>query len=321
LILLRVVVDPDTERSLGHGTPLVVRQYGAVSEDRDVTVRWPGGDRALSGRTIAEDGDGSGVVGSVDVRLGARWWRRRAVLDDDVVVPRAQPRVVSVLSPKGGTGKTTVSTNLAVGLARRYPDQVALVDLDVAFGDVAAALLLDPRHGVRGAAAAGEIDGVLVTHPSGLRVLGAPDVVVPDTSSLAGPTRTALDALAEAYPVVIADTGAGLDPVTMAAVERSTDLVLVAVMDVPTLLGLRKALRWLDDLGHVDARRHLVLNRGTAGDGLSLEDVEATVGLPVSVVIPSDAAVTQSVNAGRTLAATGAGEVAAAIDRLVDLFA
>jgi pilus assembly protein CpaE len=204
-------------------------------------------------------------------------------------------RVITVLSPKGGTGKTTVSTNLAVGLGRRHPRRVVLVDLDLLFGDVAAALLLAPRRGILE-----RLDAV-VRHPSGLDVIGAPDEPLGADADVAGPVGDAIDDVARHYDFTVLDTGAGFDDVTRAAVVRSSDLVLVGSMDVPTLLGLRKVVGWLDGVAHSGARRHLVLNRAGTDVGLELGDVDATVGQPVTVAVPSDLRVVRSVNAGRPL--------------------
>lgn len=235
-------------------------------------------------------------------------------------MPIIDRRIVTVLSPKGGTGKTTVSTNLAVGMARRHPGEVVLADLDLAFGDVAAALLLAVRRGIAHLDAGADLDDVVLRHPSGLHVLGAPDEATPTETDVAALVAPVIDALAERYPLVVLDTGAGFDAVTRVAVARATDLVLVGSMDVPTLLGLRKVLGWLDGLGCTAARRHLVLNRSTAEVGLVLEDVTATTGMSVAVAIPSDAAVTRSVNEGHTLTeGDAAGPAAEALAALVEL--
>lgn len=230
--------------------------------------------------------------------------------------------MVTVLSPKGGTGKTTVSTNLAVGLARRHSGEVALADLDLAFGDVAAALLLTVRHGAPALHRGLPMDEVMLRHASGLHVLGAPDEPTPTDTDIADTVTHAIDALAAHYRVVVIDTGAGFDAATRAAVAKATDLVLVASMDVPTLLGLRKVIGWLDGLGHTDARRHLVLNRSNTAHGLLVEDVTATTGLPVAVAIPNDDAVATSVNAGHTITeGDGVGPAAEAFATLVQLLA
>lgn len=229
--------------------------------------------------------------------------------------------VVVVLSPKGGAGKTTVATNLAVGLARRDPRQVVLVDLDVAFGDVATALLLDPRRSVLDALSGAPLDDVLVAHPSGLQVLLAPEDEIPDPAATAPGVPALLDELASGFRTVVVDTGAGLDDVTLAAVAAATDLVLVGAMDVATLLDLRKVLRRLDATGSA-VPRHLVLNRADESLGLDLADAEGATGLPVAVVVPLDHVVARTTNEGRQVVGdSGGGAAAAAFDELVERFA
>ena len=228
--------------------------------------------------------------------------------------------VVVVLSPKGGAGTTTVATNLAVGLARRDPGQVALVDLDVAFGDVASALLLDPRRTILDAIAGEPLADVLVGHPSGLQVLLAPEDEIPDPETTAPAIPALLGQLDRGFRTVVVDTGAGLDAVTLAAVAAATELVLVGAMDVATLLDLRKVLRRLDAAGST-APRHLVLNRADQRLGLELADVEGTTGLPVAIAVPLDHGVARTLNEGRQVVGdTHGGEAAAAFEQLVERF-
>lgn len=222
-----------------------------------------------------------------------------------------------MLSPKGGTGKTTVSTHVAVGLARRRPDDVVLVDLDVAFGDVAPALLLDARHGLldvaRGAAPA--------RHRSGVHVVAAPDTDEPLDLVADEELEHALDTVLSRYAIAVLDTGAGFDPVTRAAVQRATDIVLVASLDVPSLLALRKVMRWVDGLGQTGAVRHLVVNRATLLAGVELADVGQTLGMQPDVEIPDDPAIALAVTAGVPLTEhdhEGGPPAVAAFERLLD---
>ena len=89
-------------------------------------------------------------------------------------------RVIAVMSPKGGVGKTTVATNLAVGLGKMAPMSVVIVDLDLQFGDVASGLLLEPEFTITDAVlgAASQDSMVLKTyltvHPAGIYALCAP---------------------------------------------------------------------------------------------------------------------------------------------------
>ena len=201
---------------------------------------------------------------------------------------------IVVLSPKGGTGKTTVSTNLAVGLARHRPGDTVLIDLDVAFGDVAPALLIDARHGVINVARGFPP----VHHPSGLHVVPAPDTADPLDVELSETFEAALDDILDRYALAVLDTGAGFDGMTRAAVARATDIVLVASLDVPSLLALRKVLRWIDGLGQVHAARHVVVNRTGADAGIDLEDVRATLGSDAVLEVPDDPTIAVAVNEG-----------------------
>jgi hypothetical protein len=90
------------------------------------------------------------------------------------------PRVVISLCPKGGAGKTTVSTNLALGLAHAAPGEVVIIDLDLQFGDVSSALGLNFEHSFADAIRdfekldAPALKAYLTPHPTGLFVLCAP---------------------------------------------------------------------------------------------------------------------------------------------------
>jgi pilus assembly protein CpaE len=216
-------------------------------------------------------------------------------------------RVITVLAPKGGSGKTTVATNLAAGLARYVPEGVALVDLDLQFGDVADALRLDPERtigDIRGRAQhldSAELKMLLARHDSGVFALCAPED--PATGEEVGPddVAAAISVLAADMPYVVIDTAAGIDEASLTAIEMSTDLVVLASNDVPSIRNLRKLLLALDRLGITRPTRHLVLNRAGSKVGIDLSDVEATLGLQVAVAIPSTRSITLSTNHGDPL--------------------
>ena len=221
--------------------------------------------------------------------------------------PRAE--ITTVFSAKGGVGKTTVSTNLAVILSLGGA-RVALVDLDVAFGDVAVALTLFPAHTLADAAALGpaldpsSLAGMLVPHSSGVRVLAAPtDPGAADTITADTVTR-ALDILAEHFDHVVIDTPPSLDERVLAAIDASTRVALVATLDVPALKNLRIALETLSLIGLPPERQRIVINRGDAEVGVLLRDVPVALGRPIAAVIPSSRDVPASVNAGIPIVAS-----------------
>jgi len=229
--------------------------------------------------------------------------RRRVNLATDADQGRSSNRVITVVSPKGGAGKSVVAVNLATGLAMAAPDEVVLVDLDLQFGDVAGALQLVPEHTVADAARTPELDltslkAVLTGHPDHLYVLCAPESPAEADEVTGDLVTRVIELLASEFRYVVVDTASGIDEHVLAAVEASTDLVLVGNMDVAAVKGLRKEIKVLDQLAMIRQTRHFVLNRADSRVGLSAADVEATVGLRVDTAIPSARAVTVSFNEG-----------------------
>jgi pilus assembly protein CpaE len=216
-----------------------------------------------------------------------------------------QPRtgkVIVVISPKGGSGKTAVSSNLAVALALRHPGRVAAVDLDVQFGDLGTALSLTPEHTLAQLARASQMDTTtvklfLTPYEHGLYVLaGAHDPVDADSISHAH-VSAVLPLLAQNFDYIVVDTPAGLDERTLAAIECATDLLLVSSLDVTSIRSLRKALDSIDQMG-VKPARQFVLNRADAKVGLDPSDAEEAVGMEISCSIPLSRELPLALNLG-----------------------
>lgn len=233
--------------------------------------------------------------------------RSRRAQPEAVAAPVAMGapgRVLTVLSPKGGAGKTTLSTNLAVGLAESAPGSVVLVDLDVQFGDVATALNLEPEyalddvlqgHVLRDPIA---LKTRLTQHPSGLSVVCAPESPAAADAITPEQVSELLASLTTQFRYVVVDTAAGLEPRTLAALDHTTDPVLLATFDVAGARGLRKEIATLRELGMLTNARQVLLNFADPKSGLSLADVEATIRARVDLTIPISRAVTTSLNTG-----------------------
>ncbi len=244
------------------------------------------------------------IVRSSLERALATAGRRRAALRTEVARESRTSKVITVVSPKGGAGKTAIASNLAIGLARHAPNGVVIVDCDLQFGDVANALRLTPERTLADFARSGSaldattVKAFLTPHPGGVFALCAPDSPAEADGVTCDTLATAIDLLAEMFGYVVIDTAAGLDETTLTAMEHSTDLVVVCATDVSSARGLRKELEAFDLLGLTAQRRHFVLNRADARVGLTAGDIETTVGLAVTVSIPSSRAVPISMNQG-----------------------
>ncbi|WP_144659440.1 AAA family ATPase [Paenarthrobacter nicotinovorans] len=213
-------------------------------------------------------------------------------------------RVIAVMSPKGGVGKTTVATNLAVGLGKLAPMGVVIVDLDLQFGDVGSGLLLEPERTITDAVLGPATQDAMVlktyltVHPASIYALCAPrNPVEMDKISAAHITRL-LEQLRHEFQYVVVDTAPGLGEHVLAALECATDAVWVCGMDIPSIRGLRSGLQILDELQLLPRNRHVVLNMTDHKSGLQLKDIEATIGVPVDVAIPRSRTLPYSTNKG-----------------------
>ena len=215
---------------------------------------------------------------------------------------RPPGRVVTVFSSKGGCGKTFLSTNLAVALSRNGAE-VALVDLDLHFGDVAIMLHLFPSHTVYDATQSSGLDALtlksfLTRHDSGIWALVAPtEPTVADTISPAT-IGSILKLLRSAFDYVVIDTPPAFSEPVLGAFDESDWLVMLATLDVPSIKNLKLTLQTMELLHFPKHRIRVVINRADSKVGLRLPDVEKLLSSPVDATIPSSRSVPLSVNKG-----------------------
>lgn len=235
--------------------------------------------------------------------------------------------VIGVFSPKGGVGKTTIATNIAIGLGKIAPMSVVIVDLDLQFGDVASALYLDPQHTVTDAVspAASQdslvLKAFLTVHPGSIYAVCAPPTPVEADEITPEQVSRLLEQLSEQFQYVVVDTAPGLPEIGLAAMEQCTDVVWVSGMDIPSVRGLRSGLDVLRQLNILPETRHVVLNMADSKLGLTVQDLESTIGAPVDVSIPRSRAVALSTNRGIPVLQEQAKDPATkGLNQLVDRF-
>jgi pilus assembly protein CpaE len=219
-------------------------------------------------------------------------------------VTRAQlGRVVTVFSPKGGTGKTVTASNLAAALAKQGR-KTLLLDLDLQFGDAAIVMGLEPDKTIYDLVVApGELDieklaGYTAKHPSGLDVLPAP--LRPEDAELVTESKITrlLEVARECYETIIVDTSPFFHGPMLATLDRTDELLIICGLDVPTLKNVRLALQTLELLSFPSNRIKFVLNRANTKVGLSKREVESALKVTITAEVPSDRAVPVSVNRG-----------------------
>lgn len=221
--------------------------------------------------------------------------------------PATEGRIVSVVSATGGCGKTFLAASLATSLASWTGARVALVDLDLQFGEVAATLGLRPRTTFADLVGAdldelpAYLDDVLLTHSSGAVVLAAPL----DPAQADGVDVTLVEAvlaqLRATYDIVLVDTSTGLAEVTLAALDVTDETILMSLLDVASIRNLRTLDRTLDRLQVSPGTRRLVLNKEGGDVGITAEEVERVLDRSFVARIPFSQDVLRATNSGRPL--------------------
>ena len=245
------------------------------------------------------------VVGA-SVRTAMARVTHEAEVETAVAIGEA-PMVV-VLGPKGGVGKTTVSTNVAAVLAEQGR-RVLLIDLDLQFGDVGVVYGLEPERTIYDLAVApGKLDGerlrsFVTTSVDNVHTLLAP--VRPDQAEALTSERVeAILQVARAeYDVVVVDTPPAFNNTTIIAIDQANFVVMIGTLDLPGLKNLKVGLQTLDLMGVSRERTLVVLNRSDAKVGLIPSDVKRVLQRAPEVSVPSDRSVPKSLNSGRPLVA------------------
>ena len=259
------------------------RPYSADS------IRWRV--EAMCIRSVTVD-DGSGpIIQGGSMEMGD--WSKRAT-------------VIAVFNPKGGVGKTTIATNLASALQLHQGQKVLLVDADTVTGHVATSLGLDQIRTVADSWREQADDGVAESfteiasaHPTGMSVVSL--TASPLHTEILEPARIA-DAITSsrpAYDYIVVDLHPSYSALNRAVFEKADRILVPVTPDVPALRAAVQLREVAIELG-VQDRLALVVNR--ANSGVSVADMETTVGMPALALIRSGGLFfVRAANQGRTV--------------------
>jgi pilus assembly protein CpaE len=226
---------------------------------------------------------------------------------------RRRGKIVTIFSPKGGTGKTVTATNLAASLAKHERKDTLLLDLDLQFGDAAIMLGLEPEKTIHDLVVApGELDseklaGYVAKHDSGLDILPAP--LRPEEAELVteGKLGRLLDVARESYDVIVVDTSPFFHGPMLATLDRTDQLLVLCALDVPTVKNVRLSLETLELLSYPTERVRLVLRDAVGEVGMKRREVEDALRVKVGFEVPTDRAVPLAVNRGKPVAIAETG--------------
>jgi pilus assembly protein CpaE len=218
-------------------------------------------------------------------------------------------RIISMISNKGGVGKSTLAVNAAAGLAMHHPDRVLLVDVSLQMGVCSSMLDLQPKTTLSDAyRQLDRLDEMLLRqlttqHASGLHLLAAPDRAVEGIKIDDDTISRVLTLARRAYDFVIVDTFPMLDRVMMSVLDLSDMSYLIIENVVPTVLSGAKLMELLDSMGFDPAQQRVVLNRYARRPGsLRPMDVAQRLKRNIDHIFPFHNRVVQAANTGRPFA-------------------
>jgi pilus assembly protein CpaE len=203
-------------------------------------------------------------------------------------------QIIGVFSPKGGAGRTTIATNLALALQKETNGRVCLVDANLQFGDVGVLLNLNPKNrSMMDAVDGGEPDAditnsVVIDHSTGIRVLLAPPS--PEGADLVTPAylRKMVDHLRETHDFVVVDLPAALNDHSLAIMDAADQILVLTALEITTIKNVRLFLEVADQLEYDRSKIRLVVNRSDSAQGIRIADVEASIRRSIDGTIVSD---------------------------------
>jgi pilus assembly protein CpaE len=216
-------------------------------------------------------------------------------------------KIIVVYSPRGGVGRTMVSTNLALALQTEDTPTV-IVDAALQFGDVSACLNLQTRNSLVdlvdqvGELDTDLVDRIAVHHPSGLKVVAAPGRPEQAEAVQGAQISKVIHFLATMFQYVVVDTSSALNESTIGAIDSSDIVVLVGAPDLPTIKNLRMFFDLSEALNLTPQKIVLIMNRMDKRYGISAEKVADLLKQPIMAQIPlDDRVVPLSTNNGEPL--------------------
>ena len=208
---------------------------------------------------------------------------------------RDQSQVLTFFSPKGGVGRTTIATNLAVALHQTTQKPVVLVDGSLPFGDIAVILNMSPKAktvadlvGSFDNMDSDVLESVLVPHSTGIKVMLAPPT--PESAELitGANMKRALELLRERYAYIVVDTWPSFQEQVITMLDAADVILTLMTLEITSLKNVRVFMEIAEKLGYGEEKLQLVANRNDSSGGIKASDVEASLGRKIPHTIVSD---------------------------------
>jgi pilus assembly protein CpaE len=204
-------------------------------------------------------------------------------------------KIITFFSPKGGVGRTTIATNLAVALHQTTEKPVVLVDGSLPFGDIAVILNMSPKAktiadliGSFETADSDVVESILTPHSTGIKVLLAPPT--PESTELitGANMKHVLEVLRERYAYIVVDTWPSFQEQVITMLDVADVILTLMTLEITSLKNVRVFMEIVEKLGYDEKKVQLVANRNDSSGGIKASDVEASLGRKIPHTIVSD---------------------------------
>ncbi len=224
--------------------------------------------------------------------------------------------ILTFLGSKGGVGTTTLAVHMAMYLVQSHKKRTLLIDHHSELGHACVYLGIDGsryhyQEVVRNVARLDSelLKGYIAKHPSGLEVLSSPDICGGMTYTNADAVATTLEFLRGEYDYVIVDCPTSMDDTTLAVIDVSTSVYLVAT---PEIGAIRDLARYVDHLTQIEGateKMQVVVNRVSSRYAVNVEHIEKAIRVPVAIQLPNSyAELVRSANLGEPISLKGKSE-------------
>lgn len=214
-------------------------------------------------------------------------------------------KTITLFGTKGGVGKTTIALNTAISIAKKTGEKVAIIDLDLQFGDISLLSNINPRKTIVDVLEdlsnfdEEVLDEYMNEYIAGIKILSSP--IKPEQAEyiMAEHLEKILDILKQEYQYIVIDTSTNFDDVTLTALDKSDVILLVSTMDLHSIKNVKLGLEIMESLNYSEKKVKLVINKATQKYGIKYQDLIDALDKEVSILVPYDnKTVITSINKG-----------------------
>lgn len=252
------------------------------------------------------------------MRLGALEFLPKPLLKNDLIRvlsileqqnldnENSTSKIITVYSNKGGIGKTTIATNLALELSKTTGDKVALIDLNLQLGDISTFLNLSPTFDVAyfiNNLLDKEDDIILKSFEkyenSNMYILSDPNYIEQSSSITPLQIENLFTHLRRIFPYIIIDLSSNIDAVSLKILDKSDYILFTSIVNMPAIRNAQRCLNLFSSRRYPNNKIKIIINRYMENDEIKINDIETALGEKIYWKIPNNYfSIMESINKG-----------------------